>query len=229
VSTFVSHAFRIAVVASFALSGCAVVQKLNPPPPSYPATPPTVAVATPATPGAIYRSGIDLALFQDQRARNPGDLITIVLSEKTNATTSASTATSKKTDISTSASALLGGKGSIVNKLLNNSASSSGDFTGSGDSTQSNALDGNLTVTVASRLPNGNLVVRGEKWLRLNQGDEYVQIQGIVRPADIAPDNSIPSSRVADAHIAYGGRGPLANSNMMGWLSRFFQSPIAPM
>jgi flagellar L-ring protein precursor FlgH len=56
-----------------------------------------------------------------------------------------------------------------------------------------------------------------------------VQIQGIVRPADIAPDNSIPSSRVADARIAYGGRGAVANSNVMGWLSKFFNSPIYPM
>ena len=81
----------------------------------------------------------------------------------------------------------------------------------------------------AARLANGNLLVRGEKWIQLNQGNEYVQIQGIVRPADIAPDNSIPSSRVADARIAYGGRGAVSNSNVMGWLSKFFNSPIYPM
>jgi flagellar L-ring protein precursor FlgH len=78
-------------------------------------------------------------------------------------------------------------------------------------------------------LPNGNLQVRGEKWIRLNQGNEYIQIEGIIRPADIAPDNSIPSSRVADAHIAYGGRGALADSNVMGWLSKFFNSAYYPM
>ncbi len=211
-----------------ALGGCAVA-KISSAPPSYPPTPPPTAPLPPATAGAIYRSGVELSLFQDQRARNPGDLITIVLSEKTNATTSASTKTSKKSDLDMSATSLLGGKNGLANKLLNNSAAMGNDFAGSGDSTQSNELDGNLTVTVATRLPNGNLIVRGEKWLRLNQGNEYVQIQGIVRPADIAPDNSIPSSRVADARISYGGRGALASSNAMGWLSRFFNSAAFPM
>jgi len=85
-----------------------------------------------------------------------------------------------------------------------------------------------VTVTVVQRLPNGNLVVQGQKNLRLNQGDELVQVQGIVRPGDIAPDNSIPSSRVAEARIVYGGRGPVAQSNAMGWLSRFFNSGLTP-
>lgn len=210
------------------LAGCAVAP-LNPPPPAYPATPPPATELPPATPGAIYRAGTELSLFQDQRARNPGDLITILLVEKTNATTSASTKTSKKSELDMSVGSLFGGKNGLGNKLLDSSASGGRTFDGSGDSSQSNKLEGSLTVTVAARLPNGNLLVRGEKWLQLNQGNEYVQIQGIVRPADIAPDNSVPSSRVADARIAYGGRGALANSNKMGWLTRFFQSPLFPM
>lgn len=220
---------RLLASAAFALlAGCGAIQSINPPPPHYLPTVPR-SYSTPTTPGAIYRPEADLALFQDQRAHGPGDLITIVLSEKTNATTSASTDTSKKSSNDMSVGSLFGGKNGMANKLLGGNASSARDFSGSGDSKQSNQLEGNLTVTVASRLPNGNLVVRGEKWIRLNQGNEYVQIEGIVRPADIAPDNSIPSSRVADAHIAYGGRGPVAESNAMGWLSRFFSSPYYPM
>ena len=212
-----------------ALTGCAAVEKINPPPPSYPATPPPNIMLPPATPGAIYRSGNELALFQDQRARNPGDLITIQLQENTNATTSSATKTSKKSDMDLSVGTLFGGKHGKANSLLNGNATNGRSFDGSGDSSQSNKLEGNLTVTVAARLANGNLLVRGEKWIQLNQGNEYVQIQGIVRPADIAPDNSIPSSRVADARIAYGGRGAVSNSNVMGWLSKFFNSPIYPM
>lgn len=215
-------------LAFLCLAGCAVAP-LNPPPPAFPPTMPQQHALPPATPGAIYRAGTELSLFQDQRARNPGDLITILLVEKTNATTRASTKTSKKSDLDMSVTSLFGGKAGLANKLLDSGASSGRTFDGSGDSSQSNKLEGSLTVTVAERLPNGNLVVRGEKWLRINQGNEYVQIQGIVRPADIAPDNSIPSSRVADARIAYGGRGSLANSNAMGWLTRFFQSPLYPM
>lgn len=219
----------VTVLSLFALAGCASVQKLNPPPPSLPPTPPPNIVLPPATPGAIYRSGNELALFQDQRARNPGDLITIQLVESTNATTSSATKTSKKSDMDLSVTSLFGGTAGKANKLLNGAASNGRTFDGSGDSSQSNKLEGQLTVTVASRLPNGNLLIRGEKWLQLNQGNEYVQLQGIVRPADIAPDNSIPSSRVADARIAYGGRGAVANSNVMGWLTKFFNSAYYPM
>jgi flagellar L-ring protein precursor FlgH len=216
-------------IVLIALTGCAAVKSINPPPPSYPPTPPSNLALPPATAGAIYRSGNELALFQDQRARNPGDLITIQLVESTNATTSSETKTSKKSDMDMSVTSLFGGKLGKANSLLNGAASSGRTFDGSGDSSQSNKLEGNLTVTVASRLPNGNLLIRGEKWLKLNQGNEYVQLQGIVRPADIAPDNSIPSSRVADARIAYGGRGAVANSNAMGWLTKFFNSSLYPM
>ena len=101
-------------------------------------------------------------------------------------------------------------------------------FDGQGDSAQSNQLDGSITVTVVGRLPNGNLLVRGQKWLMLNQGKEFVRIEGVVRAIDVEPDNSLPSWKVADARIAYGGRGALADANSMGWLARFFQSPVMP-
>ena len=78
------------------------------------------------------------------------------------------------------------------------------------------SLDGQVTVTVAQRLPNGNLLVRGQKWIAINQGKEYVRIQGIVRPIDIDPDNSISSLKVADAMISYGAKGALADANTPG-------------
>jgi flagellar basal body L-ring protein FlgH len=83
-------------------------------------------------------------------------------------------------------------------------------------------------INYANLLPNGNLVVRGEKWLTLNQGDEYIQISGIVRPVDIRTDNTVLSTQVADARITYAGRGTLADANSMGWLARFFNSPYWP-
>ena len=83
-------------------------------------------------------------------------------------------------------------------------------------------------MTVIERLPNGNLRVAGEKQMRLNQGDELVQVQGIVRPSDVGPDNRVSSDRVGNAQILYGGRGAMARSNAMGWLGRFFNSAAAP-
>ncbi len=83
-------------------------------------------------------------------------------------------------------------------------------------------------MTVAQRLSNGNLLVRGEKMLTINQGQELIRISGIVRPQDILQDNSVPSTRVADAQIGYTGKGSLADANTQGWLSRFFSSKWMP-
>ena len=87
---------------------------------------------------------------------------------------------------------------------------------------------GSLTVTVMEVQSNGNLVIQGEKTLKLNQGDEFVRVSGVVRRADIATDNTVTSDKVADAHISYSGRGVIDSSNRMGWLARFFNSGYAP-
>lgn len=210
------------------LGGCVVAGDIRP----YPAMAPVVPVVAPvaeATAGAIYAAGPSLNLYGDRRARDVGDLLTITLVESTSATTSANTAIGKKSSMDIGSPSLFGAPVTLGGKdVLAASAKGERDFNGKGSSAQSNRLQGSVTVTVVQRLPNGNLVVQGQKNLRLNQGDELVQIQGIVRSADIATDNTIPSSKVADARIAYGGRGAVAQSNAMGWLGRFFNSRLAP-
>ncbi|GAB3049544.1 flagellar basal body L-ring protein FlgH [Stenotrophomonas tumulicola] len=210
------------------LGGCVIAGDVRP----YPAMAPVQPIMPPqaqATAGAIYAAGPSLQLYSDRRARDVGDLLTITLQENTQAQTSANTATSKESELALGTPTLFGAPVTLGGKdILSASANGSRDFTGRGNSAQSNRLQGSVTVTVMQRLPNGNLVVQGQKNLRLNQGDELVQVQGIVRAADIGPDNSIPSSRVADARIVYGGRGAVAQSNAMGWLSRFFNSGLAP-
>lgn len=215
------------------LAGCVAAGDVKP----YPALAPIQAVqaaqpAAEATPGAIYRagnSGGGLSLFADRRARDVGDLLTINLVENTTAQTNATTQIGKENSIEMGVPELFGGPVTVNGRdVLSASASAGRDFDGSGRSAQSNRLQGSVTVTVVQRLPNGNLVVEGSKNLRLNQGNELVQLQGIVRPSDIAPDNSLPSSRVAEARIVYGGRGAIAQSNSMGWLARFFNSRLSP-
>ena len=83
-------------------------------------------------------------------------------------------------------------------------------------------------MTVADVLANGNLVVRGEKWIHINHGDEYIRLRGIVRPVDISASNTVLSTQVADAELAYGGTGQVARSSAPGWLTRFFTSRIWP-
>jgi len=112
--------------------------------------------------------------------------------------------------------------------LFQGSLSGSSTFDGKGASSQSNSLAGDITVTVVQRLPNGNLVISGEKWVTLNQGQEFIRLSGIIRPEDIYPDNSLLSNRIANAQITYSSKGVLAAANKMGLISRFFNSVFHP-
>ena len=189
--------------------------------------------------GSIYQEGFNMALFEDSRARRIGDILTIVLTETTAASKSASTTIDKTNATSITNPTLLGSTpqfnapgilplASNRNNNLTFGMDSSNAFEGDASSDQSNSLSGNITVTVFDVLPNGYLKVRGEKWMTLNTGDEYIRVTGIVRPQDIRPDNTILSTRIADARITYSGTGEVAESNKMGWLAKFFVNSIWP-
>lgn len=208
------------------LGGCAIVPPT--PRPMYTATLPEDPTAQPRATGSIYADQQSMELFADPRAHRIGDILTITLVESTQASKKAKTNTSKKNGSTISSPTLLGQGLTIGGKTADSSLASNNAFTGDGSSEQSNQLTGEITVTVAQRLSNGALVVRGEKWLTINQGEELVRISGIVRPQDIGNDNIVASSRVADARIEYVGKGTLADSNTRGWLSRFFDSKWMP-
>jgi len=173
--------------------------------------------------GAIYRPATAVNLYQ-RRAHRLGDVLTINLNEATTARKSSGTSYSRESNTNVGDVTLFGSNINTATAL-----GSSSDFGGSANSDQSNQLLGNITVTVANVLPNGLLEVRGEKWLQLNRGSEYIRISGLVRREDIAPDNSISSTRVADVRIAYSGTGTLADTNEPGVLSRFFVSRWWPL
>jgi flagellar L-ring protein FlgH len=182
-----------------------------------------------ATPGAIFQSGREVVWFEDPKAHWVGDILTIRLQEATQASKNSSTKTKKDTAVTNAGPTLLGRPVTVNGtEVLKNSLDGAQQFQGEGSSSQSNSLDGSITVTVIERLPNGNLVVEGDKWLTLNQGDEFVRIRGIVRLYDIGADNTVTSDKIANARISYSGRGFVANSNRAGWLARFFASPLMP-
>ena len=216
----------IVTPALLALGGCAMVPPT--PKPMYTATLPVEPAAQPQATGSIYADQQSMELFADPRAHRIGDILTITLVEATQASKKAATSTSKKNGNNIASPTLLGQGLRIGGKTADSSLASNNAFDGDGSSSQSNQLTGEITVTVAQRLSNGALVVRGEKWLTINQGEELVRISGIVRPQDIGNDNIVPSSRVADARIEYVGKGTLADSNTRGWLSRFFDSKWMP-
>jgi len=184
---------------------------------------------TPRTEGAIYQAGQQMELFADLKARRVGDVLTIVLNESTNASKNAVTKTAKTTTVADSAPTVFGQSMTVRGRpILSTTLNGADAFDGEGSSTQSNSLAGSLTVTVVDVQANGNLVVQGDKTLKLNQGDEFVHIAGVVRTADIATNNTITSDKLADAKISYSGKGVVDSANRMGWLARFFNSAFSP-
>lgn len=180
--------------------------------------------------GAIYQAGQDIRLFENSVARRVGDTLTIRLVENMNAAKSSSTATSKSTSVELPGPTIAGRPVTANGvPILNNNFESDKSFNGQGSSRQSNSLFGDITVTVAHRWPNGNMLVRGEKWITINQGREFVRVSGIVRSVDVSPDNSVLSTKIANAQISYAGRGAMNDANSPGILSRFFNLPWLPL
>lgn len=208
--------------------GCVVNPPARPGDPYYA---PTASVAQPtpaATAGSLYQGSRSLSLYTDAKARNVGDIITIVLTERTVSSKSSGVNITKDSETSLPGGTLFGMTPTLDGNPFDTNISQNRDFAGDAGADQRNSLSGNIAVTVADVLPNGNLVVRGEKWMTLNRGDEFIRVSGILRPEDISPQNTASSTRLANAQISYSGSGELANSQSMGWLSRFFNSAYWP-
>lgn len=175
--------------------------------------------------GAIFQVANGYApLTSGSLASRVGDVLTINLVERTQAAKSNSTKTGRDGNIGLTPPTT--GPFSLFSPS-DATASGTQAFKGTADAAQSNQLSGAITVTIAQVFPNGTMLVRGQKQMTLNRGDEFVQLSGLVRAADIAPDNSVPSTRVADARITYSGKGEFARASSQGWLQRFF-SRISP-
>ena len=182
--------------------------------------------------GGLFAPKRKLTLFADVRAYEVGDIVSVVLMESTSAAKSADTELDKGSSVDIANPTIVGApvewstNGNSYN--LNMGLDSTSSFGGEASSSQNNSLLGAIAVQVSQVLPNGNLMIQGEKWIQINQGDEYIKMRGIIRPEDLSATNSIPSTLVADARISYGGTGPLEESNSPGWLTRFFMSPLMP-
>jgi flagellar L-ring protein FlgH len=219
---------RIAILSlALLIGGCASLQPDGGR--EFDATWPDVVDMPKAQPGAIYAQGTETSLWNNVTARNIGDTLTIRLQESTEAEKSATTTANKSSSAALSGPTILGRPVTMNGTpILEGSLGNESQFAGNGASAQSNKLDGYISVTVAKRFSNGNLLVRGQKLIAINTGREFVRLQGIVRPSDIAPDNSVISWKVADAYISYGGTGTVASANKPGLLYRFFNSPLTP-
>jgi flagellar L-ring protein precursor FlgH len=185
------------------------------------AYPPVAAAPPVVATGSIFQANDGYAaLYEGWRARRVGDPLTIVLVERT----AASKSSNSKLDSGGGASLTPPTTG-LLNLFNKSDATLSGarNFGGGGTADQANSLSGQVSVTVAAVYPNGTMLVQGQKRVTLNRGDEFIRIKGLVRTADIQSDNTVLSTRVADAQIAYTGKGDVARASRQGWLSRFFQ------
>ncbi|MBD8494755.1 flagellar basal body L-ring protein FlgH [Pseudomonas syringae] len=219
--------------AAALLTGC-VAPAAKPDDPYYAPVLPRTPMSAAANNGAIYQAGFEQNLYGDRKAFRVGDIITITLSERMAASKAASSDMNKKSNTSIGLTSLFGSGLTTNNPIGSNDLSLNAGYSGTraneGDSqaAQSNSLTGSVTVTVADVLPNGILSVRGEKWMTLNTGNELVRIAGLIRADDIATDNTVSSTRVADARITYSGTGAFADTSQPGWFDRFFLSPLFP-
>ena len=210
------------------LSGCAAIDTVPPTAVHQPmSVRPDSPLPAPAANGAIYQAAMVRPLFEDRRARHVGDIITINLVERNNATKNAkanATRGSSMTGGITASSRLpLGGLAG-----LNVEAGVDSDFTGTGGASANNAFNGTITVTVIDVYPNGNLLASGEKVVAINQGNEFIRFSGVINPNNVTAANTVQSTQVADARIEYVGNGYIYEVQNMGWLQRFFLN-LSPM
>ena len=194
------------------LSGCIIGEE------HYPPIMPIDIPPPPKSHGTIYQPGYEVNLYGDRIARRVGDVLTVRLEEATKGEYRAKTKTDKKAAINYPIPTVFG---QIV-PALNVKTDTEQNFDGTGNSDQSNKLTGTISVTVVTILSNSNLVIQGESWVTINQGQEYVKLRGIVRPIDILPDNVISSQRIAGAQITYGAKGQAGYATRGGLFTQLF-------
>nr|WP_163503127.1 flagellar basal body L-ring protein FlgH [Halomonas socia] len=171
--------------------------------------------------GSIYQpSRGSHPLFEDRRPRMIGDILTIVLDEEVSASKNSQSNAGRSGSAGLSFLELPDALERLADYGFDIEGNS--DFSGGGGSEANNTFTGTITVSVLEVMHNGNLRVRGEKQIAINQGVEFIRFSGVVNPRTITGQNTVPSTQVADARIEYVGDGYINEAQHMGWLQRFF-------
>ncbi len=216
------------VVAATSFAGCEIVsENLNKRPPVDITQPtsarPALLAAAPPANGSIFQSGQYRPLFEDYRARLIGDTITVQIVEKISATQTSTSSVDKSGSLAggvtaipgISANSFLAGRASV-------GATSGNTFAGKGSTLNSNDFAGIITATVTEVLPNGHLMIAGEKQIGVNHNVDVLRFSGQVDPRAIQTGNSVASASIANVRIEQRGRGQQADAQGIGWLGRFF-------
>jgi flagellar L-ring protein FlgH len=191
---------------------------------TYRTTPQSQPAASEAQSGSVWRGQLT-SLFGDQRARHIGDIVTVKIVEVSQASEKATTDTKRNSETTANISNFFGletnPNGPWKNpSTLISAGMNKNDFSGSGETTRGGSLSATITARVMDVLPNGNLAIEGKREIYVNNEKKEILLQGIVRPRDIAYDNSIFSTQVADAKVIYTGIGVIGEKQRPGWLAR---------
>ncbi|MCM2678941.1 flagellar basal body L-ring protein FlgH [Echinimonas agarilytica] len=219
---------RLMIMSALVVAGCGATQKPIQDDPYYAPVFPEMQTNPVIASGSLFQSEYAQNLYSDIKAHRVGDIITVELTESTTAKKQAKTEIDKDSGVSLTTPVLMNSPITYKDQEINASINMANSFSGESDADQSNSLQGSISVHVVQVMANGNLVVRGEKWITLNNGDEFIRLSGIIRPEDISTENSISSTRVANARIQYAGTGAFADAQEQGWFSAFFNNPLFP-
>jgi flagellar L-ring protein precursor FlgH len=180
--------------------------------------------------GSLFKENYVNNIYSDSKAHRIGDIISVILSESTQAKKNAKTELKKESNSQLDPVIGLGGTPVTINgNTAQFGINQNSKFKGDSKTDQGNSLSGDISVHVLRVLPNGNLMIRGEKWITLNNGDEYIRLTGVIRAKDINSNNTILSTKIANARIQYAGTGSFADTNEQGWLTKFFNSGWWPL
>jgi flagellar L-ring protein precursor FlgH len=216
----------VAVLIALALAGCAGVNDYRVPPVDVDAPPPLLAqpvAAVPSGNGAIYQAQAYRPLFEDHRARLPGDTLTVNIVEKVTASQKSTSSIDKSGTLNGSVTALPGINPNSFGRATVGGTSSN-TFGGKGATESSNDFNGTITVLVTGVLPNGHLMIRGEKQIGVNANVDVLRFSGQVDPRAIQPGNTVPSTQIANVRVEHRSRGQQGDAQVIGLLSRFFLS-----
>ena len=218
------------------LTGCAAMQQHKPEKVAVvekkPLAPTPVRKPIATVNDSLFQKSYSMQLFSDRRAYRVGDILTVKLSDKTEITKESGTSFDKNSSIDIADPTIFGKSGAAIlgkGRSLGFNVAPKRGFNGNSDLSRKNEIkESYISVQVIEILPNGSLRVAGEKWLRLNNDAEFVQVSGLVRPEDINTNNEVSSKRLAQANITYSGVGPEQDLHRQGWLTRALNSPWFP-
>ncbi|WP_052749144.1 flagellar basal body L-ring protein FlgH [Arsukibacterium ikkense] len=193
--------------------------------PYYAALEPEPEVLPAKMNGSLFNPDRLHSLYVERSHFRAGDIVSVQLSESTKAIKKGNTQLRKSSDYNLDPIQIPGGNLKIAGREVNLGLSQDQQFQGDGSASQSNNFEGELTVTVIRVLNNDNLLVRGDKWMLINNGQEFIRLTGIIRAKDIDNDNRIKSTKIANARIEYSGTGALADTQRLGWLTEKLNNP----